>query len=211
MTLPRLYPILDTATLSARGCPAETAAEAILAGGARILQFRHKGHFSRDVFKQAESVAGMCHREGAIFIIDDRADVAMLLGAGVHAGQDDLAPADARRLLGEGPIVGFSTHNEQQLRDAAAEPVDYVALGPVFGTVSKARPDPTVGIEELRRLRPLATRPFVAIGGITRENARSVLDAGADSVAVIADLFPESCTFDSLRARVEQWQQILKA
>lgn len=91
------------------------------------------------------------------------------------------------------------------------EPVDYMALGPVFATASKQQPGPTVGIEELRRLRPLVTRPFVAIGGITRENARSVLDAGADSVAVIADLFPETCTFESLRTRVEQWQQILKA
>ena len=99
-------------------------------------------------------------------------------------------------------VIGFSTHNETQLRAAEDEPVDYVALGPIFGTATKENPDPVVGLEELRRLRPLTKRPLVAIGGITRENAKAVLDAGADSVAVIGDLFPES---GRLRDRVAEW------
>jgi thiamine-phosphate pyrophosphorylase len=99
-------------------------------------------------------------------------------------------------------MLGFSTHNEAQLRAAASEPVDYLALGPIFGTSTKLNPDPVVGVDELRRLRALTTRPLVAIGGITRANALSVLDAGADSVAVIGDLFPDD---GNIRGRVEQW------
>lgn len=210
MRLPRLYPILDTAALDQRRCPVETAAEAMLAGGARILQFRHKGRFSRAVLDQAERVAEMCRREAAIFVIDDRADIAMMLDAGLHVGQDDLPPSDVRRLIGAAALLGFSTHNKAQLLAARAEPVDYLAIGPLFGTKSKERPDPVVGVEELRRLRPLVDRPLVAIGGITRENALTVLDAGADSVAVIGDLLTEDCTFGSLRTRMGLWQELVK-
>jgi thiamine-phosphate pyrophosphorylase len=210
MTLPRLYPILDTAMLAQRSCDAITAAGAMLAGGARILQFRHKGHFSLQAFGDAERVAELCRRAGALFVIDDRADIAMLLDAGVHLGQDDLPPQDARRLIGPGRLLGFSTHNEAQLRAAASEPVDYAAIGPIFGTTSKEKPDPVVGIEELSRLRTIAARPLVAIGGITRENVMSVLDAGADSVAVIGDLLPAGCNFESMRERMEQWQNLVK-
>jgi thiamine-phosphate pyrophosphorylase len=209
MKLPRLYPILDTASLEKLACSIEMAAEAMLAGGARILQFRHKGHFSRAWFEQAERVAALCRREGAIFVVDDRADIAMMLDAGLHVGQDDLPPSSARQIIGAERLLGFSTHNEVQLRAAAAEPIDYVALGPVFGTASKDRPDPVVGVEGLRRLRPLATRPLVAIGGITRENALTVLDAGADSVAVIGDLLPEKCDFESVSTRMGLWQQLV--
>jgi thiamine-phosphate pyrophosphorylase len=210
MTLPRLYPILDTRMLAQRSCDVIAAAEAMLAGGARILQFRHKGHYSRQVFREAEKVAALCRRAGAFFVIDDRADIAMLLDAGVHVGQDDLPPRDARRLIGPGRLLGFSMHNEAQLRAAASEPVDYVAIGPIFGTSSKEKPDPIVGAEELRRLRAFETRPLVAIGGITRENALAVLDAGADFVAVIGDLLPAECNFDSIRERMEQWQNLVK-
>jgi thiamine-phosphate pyrophosphorylase len=210
MTLPRLYPILDTALLAQRRCGVIAAAGAMLAGGARILQFRHKGHYSRSVFGDAEQVAKLCRRAGAIFVIDDRADIAVLLDAGLHVGQDDLPPQDARRLVGPGRLLGFSTHNEAQLRAAATEPVDYVAFGPVFGTMSKEKPDPVVGVEELRKLRTIEARPLVAIGGITRENALAVLDAGADSVAVISDLLPEECAFESMRERMEQWQKLVK-
>lgn len=205
-----MYPILDTGTLAQRSCDAITAAEAMLAGGARILQFRHKGHYSRQVFGEAEKVAELCRRAGALFVIDDRADVAMLLDAGLHVGQDDLPPRDARRLVGPGRLLGFSTHNEAQLRAAAAEPVDYIAVGPIFGTSSKEKPDPVVGVEELRRLRALETRPLVAIGGITRENALAVLATGVDSVAVIGDLLPAECNFESMRTRMEQWQNLVK-
>jgi thiamine-phosphate pyrophosphorylase len=196
--------------LAQRSCDVIAVAEAMLAGGARILQFRHKGHYSRQVFVEAEKVAALCRRAGALFVIDDRADIAILLDAGVHVGQDDLPPQDARRLMGPGRLLGFSTHNETQLRAAASEPVDYMAVGPIFGTLSKEKPDPVVGIEELRRLRALATRPLVAIGGITRENARAVLEAGADSVAVIGDLLPAECNFKSMRERMEQWQKLVK-
>ena len=209
MTLPRLYPILDTGMLAQRNCEVIVAAEAMLAGGARILQFRHKGHYSRQVFGEAEKVAELCRRAGARFVIDDRADIAILLDAGLHVGQDDLPPQDARRLIGPGRLLGFSTHNEAQLRTAATEPADYTAVGPLFGTISKEKPDPVVGVEELRRLRAIETRPLVAIGGITRENALAVIEAGADSVAVIGDLLPTECTFESMRERMEQWQKLV--
>ena len=210
MTLPRLYPILDTGTLARRGCAVEAAARGMLDGGARVLQFRHKGFFSREVFENAEKVAELCRLAGALLIVDDRTDIAMLLDAGVHLGQEDLEPVDARRIGGEGRVIGFSTHNEEQLRAAALEPVDYVALGPIFGTGSKERPDPVVGVDVLARLRPLSGRPLVAIGGITRENAAEVLAAGADSVAVIADLLPDHCTEETIRERMEEWQKLVK-
>ena len=211
MLLPRLYPILDTALLERLGCPVTAAADGMLAGGARILQFRHKGHFSRAIFEQAEQVAELCRRAGALFIVDDRADIALLVDAGLHVGQDDLPPRDARRLLGPDRVLGFSTHNEEQLTTALAEPADYLAFGPVFPTATKERPDPVVGLEELRRMRLLADRPLVAIGGITRYNALDVLAAGADSLAVVSDLYPEQCTSETLRARMEEWQQLVTA
>lgn len=210
MILPRLYPILDTESLARRGCAVEAAAHAMLEGGTRILQFRHKGFFSRAVVEQAERVALLCRDAGARFVVDDRADIALLLGAGVHVGQEDLTPADARQILGDRHVVGFSTHNEAQLQAAAAEPIDYVALGPIFGTQSKERPDPVLGVAELARLRPLARHPLVAIGGITRESARQLIDAGADAVAVIADLLPEPCTEQAILKRMEEWQRLLK-
>ncbi|MGQ9634819.1 MAG: thiamine phosphate synthase [Bryobacteraceae bacterium] len=210
MKLPRLYPILDTGILGRRGLTPVKAGGAMLEGGARILQFRHKGSYSRAVFEQAEQVAELCWQTGALFVIDDRADIALLLNAGVHVGQQDLPPADVRRLIGPQQILGFSTHNEAQLRAAAEEPADYLALGPIFETASKQKPDPVVGLDELRRLRPLDPRPLVAIGGITRENARAVLEAGADSVAVIGDLLPQDCSYESIRARMEEWQQIVR-
>jgi thiamine-phosphate pyrophosphorylase len=181
------------------------AAALILEAGAGILQFRHKAFFSREIFEQARQIADLCREAGAQFVINDRADVAKLLGAAVHLGQDDLPPSDARRVLGNGLSIGFSTHNESQLCAAADQPADYLALGPIFGTSSKLNPDPVVGLDELRRLRPLTARPLVAIGGITRANARSVMEAGADSVAVIGDLFPED---GNIRARVEEWLSI---
>jgi thiamine-phosphate pyrophosphorylase len=200
--LPRFYPILDTETAARRGVDVADAAREILEGGAEILQIRHKGFFSRAVFESMESVAGLCKTFGARFVVNDRADLAALLGAAVHLGQEDLPPSAIRRIVGPETLVGFSTHNQAQLLAAGGEPADYLALGPIFGTASKQNPDPVVGIEGLRRLRPLTARPLVAIGGITRANARDVLAAGADSVAVIGDLFPESGT---LRQRVEEW------
>jgi thiamine-phosphate diphosphorylase len=178
------------------------AAEALLTAGAHILQFRHKGHFDRDTYAQAQQIAAMCEQARILFVINDRVDVAMLLDAAVHVGQDDLPPLHARKLIGEPQILGFSTHNEAQLAAAASEPIDYVALGPIFSTMSKQNPDPQVGLAELRRLKPLARVPLVAIGGITRATAPDVWAAGADSIAVVGDLYPD------VRRSAEEWQKL---
>jgi thiamine-phosphate pyrophosphorylase len=189
MKLPAFYPIIDSVP----------AAEALLEAGARILQFRHKGFFSRSVFKDASHIAELCRSAGALFVMNDRADIAMLLGAALHLGQEDLAPADARRILPAGSVIGFSTHNEPQLRAGDLEPVDYLAIGPIFATGSKLNPDPVVGLDRLRALRPLTQKPLVAIGGITRALAPKVFEAGADSVAIIGDLYP------NIRVQAAEW------
>jgi thiamine-phosphate pyrophosphorylase len=180
MKLPAFYPIIDNVA----------AAEALLEAGARILQFRHKSFFSRRALEEASRISELCRHAGAMFVVNDRADVAKLLDAALHLGQDDLAPEDARRILPAPSIIGFSTHNEQQLQAGDREPVDYLAIGPIFPTRSKLNPDPVVGLDRLRALRALTQKPLVAIGGITRELAPQVFEAGADSVAVISDLFP---------------------
>lgn len=208
MRFPRVYPILDTETLAQHGIALDTAAAALLEGGAGILQVRQKGHWTRQVFESARQVACLCREAGAVLVVNDRADFAMLLEGGLHIGQEDLAPRDARKLIGPDALLGFSSHNLEQLSAAGGEPVDYVALGPVYPTSSKHNPDPVVGVDEVRRLRPLIDKPLVAIGGITRANAAGVLNAGADSVAVISDLVPQSPTARSLRERMEEWQRI---
>lgn len=209
MKLPRVYPILDSESLEALGISLQTVAAAFLEGGAGILQIRRKGHWSREFFAAAQCVARLSREAGATLIVNDRADFALLLEAGLHVGQDDLPPRDARKLMGRESVLGFSSHNVNQLCAAGGEPVDYVALGPVFRTASKRNPDPVVGVEEVSRCRALLEKPLVAIGGITRENALQVLHAGADSVAVIAGLLPESPTAQSLRQRMEEWQQLV--
>jgi thiamine-phosphate pyrophosphorylase len=211
-TIPRIYPILDTAILNARGCAVDEAAEGLLEAGAEIVQFRHKGRFTRAAFGAAERVGELCRAAGARFIVNDRADVALMLDAGLHLGQDDLSPRDARTVVGSDRAIGFSTHNEAQIRAAEDEPVDYVALGPIFATGSKANPDPEIGIEELNKLRRLTSRPLVAIGGIRQESFASVWSAGADSIALIGGWIPEVCTkaairthFDLLLATARAW------
>ena len=209
MDLPAFYPILDTELLASRGLGAVAAAETILEAGARILQYRHKLFFSRDNFEEAFTIAGFCSQAGALFVMNDRADMAMLLSSALHLGQDDLPPSDARRLL-PGAIIGFSTHNERQFLEADREPVDYIAIGPMFPTASKRNPDPVVGVDELKKLRGLTGKPLVAIGGITRANAAAAWTAGADSVAVIADMIPEHCSKECLRQRTTEWLQLQK-
>jgi len=211
MRLPRVYPILDTESLAARGILLETAAAAFLDGGAGILQIRHKGHWARGLFESARQVARLCRESGVPLVINDRADFALLLEAGLHVGQDDLPPRDARRLMGPDATIGYSSHNPQQLCAAGGEPVDYVALGPVFATGSKRNPDPVTGVDEVRQCRTLVEKPLVAIGGITLDNALDVLRAGADSVAVIAGMLPASPTAQSLRQRMEEWHQLVTA
>lgn len=210
MKLPRLYPILDYEALAARGVAPAVAAAAFLEGGASILQIRYKQHWTRAAFEEAREIARFCREAGAALVVNDRADMALLLEAGLHVGQDDLPPREARKLMGPDAAIGFSSHNVKQLCDAGGEPVDYVALGPVFATKSKRNPDPVVGVEEVRRCRALVEKPLVAIGGIDLGNAREVLRAGADSVAVIGGLLPGECTAQSLRRRMEEWQELLK-
>ena len=215
MKLPRLYAILDTATLERRGC-ADWAlvARAMLDGGAEMLQIRHKGAWTRAAFAQVERTAAACTEQGATLLVNDRADVAKMLGAGVHVGQDDLSPGDCRALLGDGllgdALVGFSTHNMEQLAAAGLEPVDYLAVGPIFATQSKLNPDATVGLAGVSRARATTEKPLVAIGGITRQTARAALDAGADSVALIADLLPEVIDYSTTRSRMEEWQRLIR-
>jgi thiamine-phosphate pyrophosphorylase len=211
LKLPRIYPILDAEILTNRGVGIEVAAAAFLDGGAGILQFRHKGHWSREIYAAAEGVARLCREAGARFIINDRADFAMLLGAGLHIGQDDLTPRDARKLIGTEAAIGYSSHNAGQLCAAAGEPVDYVALGPIFGTASKRNPDPVVGVEELRRCRALVEKPLVAIGGITIKNAVAVLMTGVDSLAILSGLLPESVSAKCLREHMEAWQRLVSS
>jgi thiamine-phosphate pyrophosphorylase len=209
MQLPKFYPILDTGAALARGLDPVQVAEEILDGGARILQFRHKAFLSRQAFAWLEEIAGLARRAGVTFVVNDRADLAKLFGAGLHLGQDDMLPSIARRIVGPDTVVGYSTHNESQLKIAMDEPADYLALGPIFGTATKENPDAMVGVDELRRLRPIAAnRPLAAIGGITRTNALDVLAAGADSVAIIADLFPED---GNIRARTAEWLRLLSS
>jgi thiamine-phosphate pyrophosphorylase len=205
LSFPRFYPILDSDLLQLRGLAPTEAARTLLDAGVRILQLRHKGPYTRAIFEQAGSIAKMCHERDARFIVNDRADIALLLDAGLHAGQDDLEPTDARRVIGVTRTLGYSTHNEQQFRAALAEPVDYLAFGPVFPTTSKRNPDPVAGLDQLRRMRAMADRPLIAIGGITRARAPEVLAHGADSLAVIGDLYPDPPDRTSLKHRALEW------
>ncbi len=183
--LPKIYPITD-ARLS--GLSHAEQVRRLGAGGATLVQLREKHLSPREFYREAEDALRVARELGVRLIINDRADIAHALAAdGVHLGQDDLPPAAARGLLGERAVIGFSTHNEEQAREAIELPVDYLAIGPIFPTSSKENPDPVVGLEGLRRVRRIVGQiPLVAIGGIRPENAREVLRAGADSVAVIS-------------------------
>jgi thiamine-phosphate pyrophosphorylase len=188
MELPKLYPITDRRV--SRLSHAEQVAR-LIQGGATFIQLREKHLSPREFYVEAEEALRVARMRGVKLIINDRADIALALGAdGIHLGQDDVPPEAARALLGEGAFIGFSTHSVEQAIAAARLPVDYIAVGPVFATASKDNPDPVVGLEGLRRVREAGDSiPLVAIGGVTRENVSSVLDAGANSVAVISALF----------------------
>jgi thiamine-phosphate pyrophosphorylase len=187
---PFLYPIVDAAALGER--PVGPAVAAVVAGGARLVQLRAKGLTDRLLLSLAAEALAAARAGGAMLVVNDRPDVAIILGAdGVHLGQDDLEPRAVRALLPPDALLGVSTHDLDQLRRAAGEPVDYVAVGPVFPTRSKAAPDPVVGLATVRAARALTSRPLVAIGGITEDNARSVAEAGADGLAVISALLSQ--------------------
>ncbi|MBI3665149.1 MAG: thiamine phosphate synthase [Acidobacteria bacterium] len=202
-----LYPIIDTAACNQAGVRPVALAEALAAAGVGIAQFRHKGPFTRQVFDEAEAIGRVLRAAGVKYVINDRADVALMLGAdGIHLGQEDLPPTKVRAMVGSSAFIGYSTHNRGQLQAGDQEPVDYLAIGPIFATGSKEKPDPVLGVEALAALRPLTDKPLVAIGGITRENAAAVLAAGADAVAVISDLLtPDE---RRLAARLEEWLRL---
>jgi len=187
MTLPKLYAIADRATLDARGIRVSEFAREMAQAGVGVLQYRDKVGAPNEVLRAAKEIGAEFAGQDCLLIMNDRADLALLAGWGVHVGHLDMSPADVRRLLGAA-VIGVSTHNDDQVMKADAGAADYVAIGPVFATSSKADTEPVVGLEGVRRARALTRKPLVAIGGITRENARSVIDAGADSVAVIGGL-----------------------
>src|SRR6266849_5391271 len=190
MLLPRLYPILDT------GCFPNadamfTAAEELAAAGCTLLQYRNKSGNARLMMDQARELRARLGA-GVKLIMNDRADLALAADFdGLHVGQNDLSPEAARRIIGPNLWLGVSTHNPEQIAEADKTDADYLAIGPVFATTSKANPDPVVGLDGVRRARELTPKPLVAIGGITRANARSVIEADADSLAVISDLIRE--------------------
>ncbi len=187
IVLPRLYPILDAGFFpDVNGMLA--AAQELAGAGCRFIQYRNKSGDAREMLEHAR---GLKKRFGdpVRLIMNDRADLALTADFdGVHVGQEDLSPESVRKIIGPDRILGVSTHNPEQLTEADRTTADYLAIGPVFATSSKRKPDPVVGLEGVRRARRLIRKPLVAIGGITRANAASVIEAGADSVAVISDL-----------------------
>jgi thiamine-phosphate pyrophosphorylase len=221
MTISRLYPIVDEDVLKRRGLGVERFAEELRAAGVKLVQYRNKSGDAQEVLRNAALIRDAMAGSGCQLIMNDRADLAVLAGwDGVHVGQGDLSPEDAkavvlrtmpthrmkqgrdewdtRIVLGSEFWVGVSTHTDEQVRLASASCADYVAVGPVFATGTKLDAEPVIGLEGVRRARALTEKPIVAIGGITRGNARSVIEAGADSVAVISALFVEGETVEKV-------------
>lgn len=185
-----LYAIVDADLAAARGYTPPELARRFLDGGARLLQLRAKAAASGLLLEWATVMAADARACGATLIVNDRADVALMAGAsGVHVGQDDMPPAAVRAIAPAPFLIGLSTHTPEQIAAAAREPIDHLAIGPVFGTGTKDTGYAAVGLDMVREaVRGAAGRPVVAIGGITLDNARSVIEAGAASVAVISDL-----------------------
>ena len=188
--LPKLYPIIDADLTAGAGWKVPAFAEALLRGGARWIQLRAKSTGSGQLLGWVDQLVELAARHSATIVVNDRADVARLAGAGgVHVGQDDLSVTAVRRVLEPASIVGLSTHTLRQLHGASLEPITYAAIGPVFQTYSKSSVDPPVGLGMVgHAARLVAPIPVVGIGGITLENAPQVIDAGASTVAVISDL-----------------------
>jgi len=184
--IPRLYAIVDAGLLSARGVPLREFASELAEAGVTIVQYRDKTGAPQHILQAVTEIRTVFTGK---LILNDRPDLAVLANAdGVHVGQDDLSPEDARAVVGPSRFIGVSTHNDDQVQASDLTPADYVAIGPVFATGSKLNPDPVIGLEGVRRARALTSKPLVAIGGITRENARSLIEVGADSVALISGL-----------------------
>jgi thiamine-phosphate pyrophosphorylase len=188
--LSRLYAILDS-SCSPDSAALYLTAEKLVAGGVTLLQYRNKVGSARQILDHARELKLRLGRSVRL-IMNDRADLCLAADFdGVHLGQEDLSPGSARKVIGPELWMGVSTHNPEQMRQADQSSADYLAIGPVFATSSQERPDPVVGLEGIRRARELTRKPLVAIGGITRANARAVVEAGADAVAVISDLRQE--------------------
>jgi thiamine-phosphate pyrophosphorylase len=189
-SIPGLYAILDHASFPEPEDLLSTAKE-LTAAGVTLLQYRNKSGNARQILAEATELRRTLGNSVKL-IMNDRPDLALIAGSdGVHVGQDDLSPEGARKVIGASRWLGVSTHNPEQVREADKTSADYIAIGPVFTTSSKANPDPVIGLEGVRTARALTRKPLVAIGGITRLNCRSVIDAGADSLAVISDLLRE--------------------
>ena len=186
--LPRVYPITDT---QISGLSHARQVALFAERGATVVQLREKRATALEFYEQAKAARSIAVEGGVQLIINDRVDIAMAIGAmGVHLGQDDLPPEAARRLLGNDAVIGYSTHSVSQALEASRLPIDYLAIGPIFATSTKENPDPVVGLEGLRTVREaIGSLPLVAIGGITPTNAGEVIQAGADSVAMISGLW----------------------
>ena len=183
---PPLYVVLDHDLLR---MPLEACADSLSNSGVELIQYRAKHLSSREHFDACARLALYLARRKVRFIVNDRPDIASLVDAGgVHVGEEDLSPDEARRICGPKIWVGVSTHSLEQVRAANLTSADYIAVGPIFATASKENPDPVVGIEFICEVRKLTTKPIVAIGGITLERAAEVYEAGADSLAVITDI-----------------------
>jgi thiamine-phosphate pyrophosphorylase len=198
--LPRLYAIVDSSCFAGLEQMCKYAVD-LVEGGVTLLQYRNKTGQARKMLDESHALKQVIGTRAKL-IMNDRADLCLLAGYdGVHVGQDDLFPEAVREIIGRDLWLGVSTHNPLQIAEAAKTSADYVAIGPVFSTASKLNPDPVVGLEGVRKARSLTSKPLVAIGGITRAQAREVIAAGADCVAVIADLLgnPRQSAGDFLR------------
>jgi thiamine-phosphate diphosphorylase len=194
LKLPGLYAITDR---QLSNCAHEEIVRMMIAGGARLIQLRDKETSARELFDAARDCLKHTRPAGVTLIVNDRVDVALAADAdGVHLGQEDLSVEEAREILGEGKIIGVSTHSLDQFRSALESTADYIAVGPVFQTRTKENAHPVVGLELLREAKKLTDRPIVAIGGIKVENAAEVMAAGADCVAAVSALYPWPAKLD---------------
>ena len=207
-----LIAILDLEVSERAGWTLTDLASACLDGGARSLQVRVKRGSSAAFLDIASRIVALAHAAGAVVVVNDRADIARLCDAdGVHVGQDDLSPVDVRRVVGPDAVVGLSTHTLSQLQEAVAEPVSYVAVGPVFGTATKDTGYDSIGLERVREAAGITAPrglPLVAIGGITLANAPDVIQAGATTVAVISDLLATGDPAARVRAYLDRLSHV---
>ena len=205
-TLPKIYPITD---VSLSGMSHAEQVERLIAGGAKFIQLREKHASPLDFFEAAKSAVEIARQHDVKIIINDRVDIARALGAdGVHLGQVDLPPSAARQILGSEAIIGFSTHSVEQAIKAAAHGVNYIAIGPIFETTTKEKPDPVVGLDGLRKVKKSIDQiQLVAIGGIGLDDIRDVMAAGADSAALISAIVGDS---ETISVKTAQFLNIVK-